>query len=234
MKNLILSFLGSCLVFSAHDARAQTSHNPGNSSSQASKFKFIEGIEISREPARQYVIETHSQTAKKKGIAPTPARELISPIERSNKIQFKYAQIMDCEVESVTNLALYDFVEQWWQTRYRYGGNNQAGIDCSAFTCMLMKEVYFIDVARTSSEQYQQCTRLNKSEIAEGDMVFFGKRGKVTHVGVYLGDGYFVHASTNNGVIISNLSDAYYGARYLGAGRIDMVKNQDVTSANDY
>jgi cell wall-associated NlpC family hydrolase len=234
MKNWIFSLLGSCLIFCPIDSQAQTSNTNGDGSSRAKQFKFIEGIEISREPLKQYVTQTDTQPVKKKESAATPHRELFVPIEKSNNIQFKYAQIMDCEVESITNLALYDFVEQWWQTRYRYGGNNQTGIDCSAFACQLMKEVYFIDLPRTSSEQYQQCARLNRASIAEGDMVFFGKRGRVNHVGVYLGDGYFVHASTNNGVIISNLNDTYYSTRYLGAGRISNSNKQDLTSTNDY
>ena len=82
-----------------------------------------------------------------------------------------------------------------------------------------MGTVFGFALPRTAREQYKKCRKLAKSELAEGDLVFFNTRGGVSHVGVYLGDGNFVHSASSKGVNINNLGDSYYKNRFIGGGR---------------
>jgi lipoprotein Spr len=142
-------------------------------------------------------------------------------IEDASPVQLKYAILMNREVESMANLPLYGCIDDWWGTRYRYGGNSRKGIDCSAFTGKIFEAVHGLCLPRTAREQYMACARISQDQLQEGDLVFFNTRGGISHVGVYLGDQYFVHASTTRGVVISRLDEDYYRARFMGAGRLE-------------
>jgi lipoprotein Spr len=100
------------------------------------------------------------------------------------------------------------------------GGSTKEGIDCSAFVNTLMLSVYAINLPRTSKEQYEAAVKINDDELSEGDLVFFNTKGGISHVGIYLANNKFVHASTSGGVMISDLNEAYWKARYKGAGRV--------------
>lgn len=143
----------------------------------------------------------------------------IFSIENCTAIQFKFSQILETDVESITNLTLFSFIEDWWGTRYRYGGTTKRGIDCSAFTGLLLKEVFGKLVPRTAREQYADCEKLGREELQEGDLVFFNTTGGVSHVGVYLTDGFFAHSCSSKGVSINNLEEAYYKKRFIKGGR---------------
>ena len=151
------------------------------------------------------------------------AKAIASPLalatEMCSSLQFKYAQLMNRDVKMVSNLSLFSFIDEWWATKYRYGGTTKKGIDCSSFTGLLLSNVFGFSMPRTAREQYAACTKLKRDEMAEGDLVFFNTRGGVSHVGVYLGDNYFVHSSCTRGVTISSLEDAYYNKRFIAGGR---------------
>ena len=146
----------------------------------------------------------------------------VANIELCTAMQFKYALLMETEVESITNLPLFNFIEEWWGTSYKYGGNDRSGIDCSSFTCKLLSEVYGLSAPRTSKEQYNKCEVIPTEDLVEGNLVFFNTSGGVSHVGLYLGNNYFVHSSTTGGVTISNLTEEYYSKRFISGGRIMM------------
>ena len=78
----------------------------------------------------------------------------------------------------------------------------------------------FRSLPRTAREQYRQCEHISKDDLLEGDLVFFNTHGGVSHVGVYLANGRFVHSSSSQGVMISSLSDHYFSRRFIGAGRV--------------
>lgn len=109
-------------------------------------------------------------------------------------------------------------------TKYKYGGTTTSGFDCSGYVNYVFKQ-HDIKVARTSSAMYASGTAVEKSELETGDLVFFNTSGKgVSHVGIYIGDGEFAHASTSKGVRIDKLDDPHYwGKRYVGAKRISDV-----------
>ena len=180
-------------------------------------LKFIEGIEINQ----QSVTGNPSAVAVKENTPRATVKDNSVPaIEQCSAIQFKYAMLMNREVESITNIALYKFIDEWWATRYSYGGADKSGIDCSAFTCKVLASVYGITLPRTAWDQYAAAEKIPLENLKEGDLVFFQMKGAVRHVGVYLGGNYFVHSSASNGVGISNLSDNYYSSKFIGGGRV--------------
>ena len=144
-------------------------------------------------------------------------------IEYGDVMQFKYAIKMNVEVERLANADLYTFIDNWWGTPYRMGGSTQKGVDCSAFTQTLMSAIYNMPIPRTAREQKNYCLPIDFNELTEGDMVFFNtsrNANAITHVGIYLQNDLFVHASTSSGVMISSLHEAYWSKRFKGAGRV--------------
>lgn len=119
------------------------------------------------------------------------------------------------------NLLLYDTIATWLGTPYRFAGSCEKGIDCSGFVNVLFDRVYGKRLgARNSAEIYNSIYKLDRSELKEGDLVFFRiYRHRISHVGLYLGNNKFVHASTSRGVIISDLDEPYYRRYFAGAGR---------------
>lgn len=149
-----------------------------------------------------------------------PGSSYSTDIEKSHDLQFKYAILMEKPVESVTNERLISFLESWYGTPYRYGGEGRNGIDCSAFSALLMDSVYGFRLPRTARSQYSACVRIKKEQLQQGDLVFFNTTGGISHVGVYLDNNKFVHASASSGVMISDLTDSYFRRRYIGAARV--------------
>lgn len=151
---------------------------------------------------------------------PKEYAESSSPLELFSLSQFKYAIRLDVPVETIQNRPLYDLIDSWWGTPYRLGGSTQNGIDCSAFVQTLMLGVFALQLPRTAREQKESTTWIPLSDLREGDLVFFNTRGGVSHVGVYLRNNKFVHASTSGGVMISDLNETYWSRKLLGAGRV--------------
>ena len=157
--------------------------------------------------------------------APVVVRSLFmetkaAAIEKLNGLQIKYAMMMNVDLESLQNLSLLNFIEDWFGTRYKYGGNTKRGIDCSALTGGLLMAVYGFGAPRTAKQQFEASEKIKREELKEGDLVFFNTTGGVSHVGLYLDNDYFVHASSSQGVTITSLNDPYFAKRYIGAGRI--------------
>lgn len=122
------------------------------------------------------------------------------------------------------NGKLYEEVEAWLGTPYKYGGQSKSGTDCSGLVVEIYKKVYGKKLYRSSYEIYEKnCKKIKKKELKEGDLVFFitSKNGKrINHVGIYLKDNKFIHSSTRRGVILTDLSDDYYEKHFVGAGRV--------------
>lgn len=143
-------------------------------------------------------------------------------------ILLKYAIILDTTIESISNIALYEFIDEWMGVSYKYGGRDKSGIDCSSFAGLLYQQIFNLQLPRTSVEQSSLITPSDRENLKEGDLVFFslGKK-RIGHVGVYLGGRKFVHASTKKGVTIDNLDYEYYLKRYVSGGWVVEDKDTD-------
>jgi len=106
-------------------------------------------------------------------------------------------------------------------TPYRLGGLGSEGIDCSAYTRLVFRTSVNIDLPRSTADQFRQGRPVRVNDLKFGDLIFFNTTGRnPSHVGIYLGDNLFAHASVTSGVTISSLGSSYFQRRLTGARRI--------------
>ena len=143
--------------------------------------------------------------------------------EETDLLITKYAEMISVAPDEVNNFRLYKFIDNWYGVRYKWGGNDNTGIDCSGFSQKLYGSIYGLTLLRTARQQHRNCEIIKEyGEASEGDLVFFRVHHLgISHVGIYLANGYFVHASRSRGVTISNLDDKYWRRRYAGCGRVE-------------
>lgn len=119
------------------------------------------------------------------------------------------------------NILLYKTISEWMGTPHKLGGYNKTGIDCSAFVIEVFAQVYGYNLNRSSYEMLNNVDTINKQNLKEGDLIFFKTyKNRVSHVGIYLKNNKFVHASSSKGVIISDLNEEYWLINYYLAGRV--------------
>jgi lipoprotein Spr len=139
----------------------------------------------------------------------------------SSALQQRYSAFLGVPPAQLTNLSLYNFIEEWLKTPYAYGGQSKKGVDCSGFTQLLFSAVYQKKIPRNALAQYDALSsKKSARQLEEGDLVFFKTEGskKVNHVGVYLHNQKMINATTGAGVIISDMKTAYWSERFYGAG----------------
>lgn len=125
-------------------------------------------------------------------------------------------------IDSCENQSLYFEIYKWMGTPYRYGGNTEKGLDCSGFSKKIYEVIYGQSLSGSSRDIYYAAKPIDLDFAKEGDLLFFKTRkGKISHVGIYLSNGKFAHASTSSGVIISDLSETYYQRTFYGAAQIN-------------
>ncbi len=119
------------------------------------------------------------------------------------------------------NRELEAYLENWIGTPHKMGGKTKKGTDCSGFVGVVYTEFYNSPFqGRSSADLYQEVDPIEKHDLKLGDLVFFKVRGKqIDHVGIYLSDGEFIHASSSKGVMVSRLDEAYWTRTYFRGGR---------------
>jgi cell wall-associated NlpC family hydrolase len=119
-------------------------------------------------------------------------------------------------------MELWHYAKTFLGTPYRYGGSDHYGMDCSGLVIRIYRDVYGIYLPHKTTALYVQGSWVSSAELQIGDLLFFQEREKTlpSHVGIYMGEGRFIHASTSKGVILSNMKNSYYRRRFVGARRI--------------
>jgi len=162
-----------------------------------------------------------------------------APDEQESLAKDYLSQIMGVALSATSNMKLFHFVYDWIGTPYRFGGSSRHGIDCSAFTKELYSQVFNLDIQRSSRDIFSMVSPVRKDDLQEGDLVFFKIHSRrISHVGIYLGNNRFAHASSR-GVAISSLDDAYYsryfyrGGRMLESFKAELVKESSNKNLNN-
>jgi lipoprotein Spr len=134
----------------------------------------------------------------------------------------KYANLLGVAPTELNNTLLLSQMEKWFGTQYCFGGSTDSCIDCSSFTQVILRDVYNVKIPRNSQQQFDASTKIEVENLKEGDLVFFNTVSAsmiITHVGVYVCNNKFLHASTSKGVTINDLSEKYFAKAFRGAGR---------------
>lgn len=147
----------------------------------------------------------------------TPATEAID-----SAFYTTYSQRLGYRLSGTEDPQLIREVSSWLGTPHRYGGTTRQGADCSGFVIEVFRVVYQTSLPRSSAEMASRTRNIGKSQLQEGDLVFFRTSGgrKVSHVGIYLSNNKFIHASSSRGVIVSDLGEPYYVRTFAHGGRI--------------
>jgi cell wall-associated NlpC family hydrolase len=150
---------------------------------------------------------TSCGTTSNKPDSPTLKSGISSNIERPFR---------DAEIEK----RLRDEYRRWQGTRHRMGGNGDSGIDCSGFVKAVYKEVFDLDLPRTTLAQARLGRPIAFKEIRPGDLVFFKPPTYPRHVGIFLSESEFVHASKASGVTVSRIDENYWRKYFWTVRRI--------------
>lgn len=215
LKSLTLGLL-LCSSMNMYAQKRLASNDRNKPKSSAPKF--MDNVVIENNAS---VTSTTTTTTKKYKVDNNNTARIV-PEEESTESKTVAKQNID-KGKQEGNTSLYNFIEEWYGTRYLYGGTDKKGIDCSAFVRTLVADVYGGRLKRTAAEQFEETDYIsNQKHLKEGDLVFFKIRSKnISHVGIYLEDGLFVHSSRSKGVVISDLADAYWSRYYVGGGKLN-------------
>jgi cell wall-associated NlpC family hydrolase len=208
LRLLTCACLSSALLYSCH------THKKAVATSSPPKHKPV-------------AANTHKTTAANTPKQPVkaqpyqPVKKIPLTAAEVTEIKKRYAVLLHVTPKDLSDIYLYKFIDRWYGINYQYGGTKRTGIDCSAFAQKLYNEVYGVDLVRTAMDQFNTCQQVRQGFAKEGDLVFFHVQSKkITHVGIYLTNNYFVHASSSDGISISNLNEDYWHKYYAGMGRV--------------
>ncbi|WP_083566104.1 NlpC/P60 family protein [Nitrosovibrio sp. Nv17] len=148
------------------------------------------------------------------------ARAVPAPVVRGETAQPDRGDGLSSD--AVIRRSLYAQYAQWKDTPYRIGGLGRDGVDCSGFMHVTFSARFGMTLPRSTDLQVHLGEDVDRSQLRTGDLVFFKTGTTLRHVGVYLEDDRFLHASTSRGVTISRLSEAYWRAAYWKAKRLDI------------
>ena len=131
----------------------------------------------------------------------------------------KYEEKLGISLPETSNIEFIKVIVPWLGSPYKYGGNSINGTDCSGFVSSIYSSFFKIELDRTSLLIYQNARKINKSQVKEGDLVFFKTDGKeVSHVGITITPNHFIHASSKKGVVVNSLNEPYYSKNFVAFG----------------
>jgi lipoprotein Spr len=210
-----LFLLSGCKSLSRLTSKDQSSARGQAGSSSSMPRGFLDNIAVLPGEVKLAGVKVTAPPA-------APAKTNAPAYDAAFSLPNKYANLLGVAPSSLTNLPLLTQMEKWFGTQYCFGGSTDSCIDCSSFTQVILRDVYNIKIPRNSQQQFDASNKIEKENLKEGDLVFFNTVSAsmiITHVGVYVCNNKFVHASTSKGVTINDLSEKYYAKAYRGAGR---------------
>jgi lipoprotein Spr len=174
-------------------------------------------------------VSCKSASVSRSNVGRHTERESVSVSERDKDVLNKYASKLEVQVNQLKTPELYIVIDRWIGVPYRNGGTSKKGVDCSGFVGIVYKTITNRTLPRTTQDLRVAISATNR--LQEGDLVFFNYNGKTnSHVGIYLQNGKFVHASSVGGVIVSDLNSAHYKKVFsvggpLKIGRLNQLIN---------
>ncbi|MBA3899069.1 MAG: C40 family peptidase [Bacteroidetes bacterium] len=206
LKLILLLFIGSLILSSCRTTKT---------TSQSVNNKPEKEIKVKKEK------ETEKHNVETSGVKNQKEVEKASK-EAEKALRAKYSELLSVSEKEIKNIKLYEFIEDWKDTPYKYGGKSKTGVDCSNFATLMYDEVFKLGISGSCSNLYQLCKPIDKSELKEGDLLFFKiDKDRISHVGVYLHNNKFVHATTKKGVMINDLDETYYKKYFFNAARFN-------------
>ena len=207
--------LSGCKTLVKLTAKDQSSANKVQGSSSSMPRGFLDNLAV---------LPGEVTLAGVKVTAPpvAPANTKTLSYDVALSLPNKYANLLGVAPTELTNTLLLSQMEKWYGTQYCFGGSTDSCIDCSSFTQVILRDVYNVKIPRNAQQQFDACTKIEVENLKEGDLVFFNTVSAsmiITHVGVFVCNNKFVHASTSKGVTISDLSEKYFAKAFRGAGR---------------
>ena len=217
----MIVLLASCTSLKSAFTGNKSTASTNNSIAVKKEAKFLDQIDVPVESSKAVKEKEQEKTLAKKETSTTRnSTHRESNAENLSALQIRYAVLLSTPAEEVKNKKMFEFIDDWYGTPYRLGGTTKKGVDCSAFSQFLFASVYGLSIPRTAREQYNLTSRISRTQLNEGDLIFFNTRGGISHVGVYLQNNKFVHASTSGGVMISDIFDEYWAKKFVGVGRL--------------
>jgi cell wall-associated NlpC family hydrolase len=211
---LLAGCTGSSPRFAGHEKKeeTQTKHRKGNV-----RFSSKESEEERKEDDKKVDVKK----AEQRFSSSSPVTKEASPSPAAKKSSSAAASTEPVTAKNFEQQKMMDAILAWMGTPYEHGGNSKSGIDCSGFTQQIFKESASMDLPRTTETQIKLGTPISQDELKFGDLIFFNTTGQnPSHVGIYIGDDMFAHASVSFGVTLSSLYSSYYKKRYTEARRV--------------
>ena len=218
--SLLIVLLASCSSLKTAFTGEREPASTLTSNNVKKEIKFLDQIDVPVGSSRSKNEDATKPVAKNET---TETRNRVyrkEDNENLSQLQVKYSVLLNTPAEEVRNTKMFEFIDNWYGTPYRLGGTTKKGVDCSAFSQCLFASVYGLTIPRTAREQYSLTNRISRTQLKEGDLIFFNTRGGISHVGIYLQNNKFVHASTSGGVMISDIFDEYWAGKFVGVGRL--------------
>jgi len=195
-------------------------------SSSAPRFTSGNNGTVSNKPRFSYD-ETPDQLKVEKAEAKSEDDRPVSTEKMKSEID-KLGAHPGASPQSNVRGLLMTMILSYMGTPYKIGGTDHSGIDCSGFSMVVFDSVFKIELPHSARQQSGRGESVSKDDLQAGDLVFFKTTGTgISHVGIYIGDDLFAHASVSQGVTISSLESTYYKKRYAGARKII---NSDVSN----
>lgn len=214
-----VSFLGAC---SSSTSSIRYNSQTEDKKVSQNNFSRYSVLNTTSEDTTSYSDDVEIPESQDPGDLPDDEKD-INITEIMKRIKDDASPSSESATSTKKDLVLMEIIK-YINTPYKFGGNSLDGIDCSAFTQSVFKSTDLFELNRSAREQFKQGIPVtDRTELKFGDLVFFNTRRRVKpgHVGIYIGDNLFAHASSKLGVTISSLDYDYYSKRYMGARRVN-------------